>query len=50
MVKILEYLMLILDPRSGMESIRIRDGKKSKPEAGINIPDPQDLGGEGFFR
>jgi hypothetical protein len=26
---------------SGMEKIRIWDGKKSDPESGINIPDPQ---------
>jgi hypothetical protein len=26
---------------SGMEKIRIRDGKYSDPGSGINIPDPQ---------
>jgi hypothetical protein len=26
---------------SGMEKSRIRDGKKSDPGSGINIPDPQ---------
>jgi hypothetical protein len=29
------------DPGSGMETVRIRDGKKSHPGSGINIPDPQ---------
>jgi hypothetical protein len=29
------------DPGSGMEKIRIRDGKNSDPASGINIPDPQ---------
>jgi hypothetical protein len=29
------------DPGSGMETDRIRDGKKSDPGSGINIPDPQ---------
>jgi hypothetical protein len=29
------------DPGSGMETVRIRDGKKSDPGSGINIPDPQ---------
>ncbi len=29
------------DPGSGMEKVRIRDGKKSDPGSGINIPDPQ---------
>jgi hypothetical protein len=29
------------DPGSGMEKIRIRDGKYSDPGSGINIPDPQ---------
>ncbi len=28
------------DPGSGMETVRIRDGKKSDPGSGINIPDP----------
>jgi hypothetical protein len=28
------------DPGSGMEIVRIRDGKKSDPGSGINIPDP----------
>jgi hypothetical protein len=28
-------------PGSGMETVRIRDGKKSDPGSGINIPDPQ---------
>jgi hypothetical protein len=27
---------------SGIETVRIRDGKKSDPGSGINIPDPQD--------
>ncbi len=31
----------IRDPGSGMETVRIRDGKKSDPGSGINIPDPQ---------
>jgi hypothetical protein len=30
-----------VDPVSGMEKIRIRDGKKSDSGSGINIPDPQ---------
>jgi hypothetical protein len=29
------------DPESRIEKIRIRDGKFSNPEFGINIPDPQ---------
>ncbi len=29
------------DPGSGMETVRILDGKKSDPGSGINIPDPQ---------
>ncbi len=29
------------DPGSGMETVRIQDGKKSDPGSGINIPDPQ---------
>jgi hypothetical protein len=28
------------DPGSRMETVRIRDGKKSEPGSGINIPDP----------
>jgi hypothetical protein len=32
-----------------METIRIRDEKKSDPEAGINVPDPQHRGGQGFL-
>ncbi len=28
------------DPGSGMETVRIRDGKKLDPGSGINIPDP----------
>jgi hypothetical protein len=31
------------DPGSGMETVRIRDGKKSDPGSGINIPDPQHI-------
>jgi hypothetical protein len=27
------------DPGSGMETVRIRDGKKSDPGSGMNIPD-----------
>jgi hypothetical protein len=42
--------MRILNPRSGMETIRIRDGKKSDPEAGINIPDPQHWGEVKVYR
>ncbi len=38
-VKILEFFDA--DPGSGMGTIRIRDGKKSDPGSGINIPDPQ---------
>jgi hypothetical protein len=40
-LKYLNSLMWIRDP--GMEKIRsrIRDGKKSDPGSGINIPDPQ---------
>jgi hypothetical protein len=30
-----------VDPGSGMEKFRVRDGKKSDPGSGINIPDPQ---------
>jgi hypothetical protein len=30
-----------VDPGSGMEKIWIRDGKKSDPGSGVNIPDPQ---------
>jgi hypothetical protein len=37
-VKILKFFDA--DPGSGMEKIRIRDGKNSEPESGINIPDP----------
>jgi hypothetical protein len=29
------------DPGTEMETVRIRDGKKSDPGSGINIPDPQ---------
>ncbi len=39
-LKYLNSLMRIRDPRSGMETVRIRDGKKSDPGSGINIPDP----------
>ncbi len=38
-VKILKFFDA--DPGSGMETVRIRDGKKSDPGSGINIPDPQ---------
>ncbi len=38
-VKILKFFDA--DPGSGMETIRIRDGKKWDPGSGINIPDPQ---------
>jgi hypothetical protein len=38
-VKILQFFDE--DPGSGMETVRIRDGKKSDPRSGINIPDPQ---------
>jgi len=37
-VKILKFFDE--DPGSGMETVRIRDGKKSDPGSGINIPDP----------
>jgi hypothetical protein len=37
-VKILKFFDE--DPGSGMETVRIRDGKKSDPGLGINIPDP----------
>jgi hypothetical protein len=37
----LNSLMRIPDPGSGMERIRIRDGKNSDPGSGINIPHPQ---------
>jgi hypothetical protein len=37
-VKILKFFDE--DPGSGMETVRIRDGKKSDPGYGINIPDP----------
>ncbi len=40
-LKYLNSLMRIRDPESGMETVRIRDGKKSDPGSGINIPDPQ---------
>jgi hypothetical protein len=40
-VKIPVLKFLDADPRSGMETVRIRDGKKSDPGSGINIPDPQ---------
>jgi hypothetical protein len=36
-VKILKFFDA--DPGSGMETVRIRDGKKSGPGSGINIPD-----------
>jgi hypothetical protein len=36
-VKLLKFFE---DPGSGMETVRIRDGKKSDPGSGINIPDP----------
>jgi hypothetical protein len=36
----LNSLMRIRDPRSGLETVRIRDGKKSDLGSGINIPDP----------
>ncbi len=38
-VKILKFFDA--DPGSGMEKVRIRDGKKSDPGSGRNIPDPQ---------
>ncbi len=38
-VKILKFFDE--DPGSGIETVRIRDGKKSDPGSGINIPDPQ---------
>jgi hypothetical protein len=38
-VKILKFFDA--DPEFGMEKIRIRDGKTSVSESGINIPDPQ---------
>jgi hypothetical protein len=38
-VKILKFFDAV--PGSGMEKIRIMDGKKSDPGSGINIPDPQ---------
>ena len=38
-VKILKFFDE--DPGSGMETVRIRDGIKSDPGSGINIPDPQ---------
>jgi hypothetical protein len=40
-VKILKFFYV--DPRFGMEKFGsgIRDGKKSDPGSGINIPDPQ---------
>jgi hypothetical protein len=37
-VKILKFFDA--DPESGMERVRIRDGKKLDPGSGINIPDP----------
>jgi hypothetical protein len=40
-LKYLNCLMLIRDLGSGMETVRIRDGKKSDPGSRINIPDPQ---------
>jgi hypothetical protein len=42
-VKILKFFDA--DPGSGMETVLIRDGKKSDPGSWINIPDPQ----HGFF-
>jgi hypothetical protein len=39
-VKILKFFDA--DPGSGMDKIRIRDGKNSDPPgSGINVPDPQ---------
>jgi hypothetical protein len=38
-VKILKFFYA--DPGSEMETVRIRDEKKSDPGSGINIPDPQ---------
>ncbi len=47
-VKILKFFDE--DPGSGMETVRIRDGKKSDPGSGINIPDPQHCKILNFFR
>jgi hypothetical protein len=33
-----------------METVRIRDGKKSDPGSGINIPDPQHWEGGPFIK
>jgi hypothetical protein len=38
-VKLLKFFYA--NPGSGMETVRIRDGKKSDPGSRINIPDPQ---------
>ncbi len=38
-VKILKFFDE--DPGSGIETVRIRDGKKSDPGSGIIFPDPQ---------
>ncbi len=42
-LKYLNSLMLIRDPESGIDTVRIRDGKKRiwDPGPGINIWDPQ---------
>jgi hypothetical protein len=45
-VKILKFFDE--DPGSGMETVRIQDGKKSNPGSGINIPDPQHWNVPGF--
>jgi hypothetical protein len=39
-VKILKFLMRIRDPGWRQFGSGIRDGKKSDPGSGINIPDP----------
>jgi hypothetical protein len=40
-VKILKFLLRIRDPGWRQFGSGIRDGKKSDPRSGINIPDPQ---------
>jgi hypothetical protein len=37
----LKYLNFLMRIRDGDSTVRIRDGKKSDPGSGINIPDPQ---------
>jgi hypothetical protein len=45
----IKYLNSLMQIR-GMETIRIRDGKKSDPGTGINIPNPQHWRKDFYFR